>query len=87
MKRLTKKAWFRKRRIGWGVSPASLEGWLVTIGFIIIAPLVGMQYREENMTRYAILITMVVILIAIILLTGEAPGSELWDNLKKKNDK
>jgi len=87
MKRLTKKAWFHKRRIGWGVSPASLEGWLVTVGFIIIAPLVGMYYHEESTTRYVILIAMVVILIAIILLTGEAPGSELWDELKKKNDR
>lgn len=87
MKRLTKKAWFHKRRIGWGVSPASLEGWLVTIGFIIIAPLVGMHYSEENITRYAILTAMVVVLIAIILLTGEAPGSELLDTLKKKNNK
>ena len=87
MKRLTKKAWFHKRRIGWGVSPASLEGWLVTIGFIIIAPLVGMHYCEESITRYAILTAMVVILIAIIHLTGEAPGSELWDKLKKRNDK
>lgn len=86
MKRLTKKAWFRKRHIGWGVSPASLEGWLVTIGFIIIAPLVGMHYREESITRYAVLIVMVFILIVIILLTGEAPGSELWDELKKRND-
>lgn len=84
MKRLTKKAWFHKRSIGWGVSPASLEGWLVTIGFIIIAPLVGMHYSEESITRYAILIAMVVILIAIILLTGETPGSEMWDKLKNK---
>ena len=84
MKRLTKKAWFHKRRIGWGVSPASLEGWLVTIGFIIIAPLVGMHYSEESITRYVILTAMVVILIAIILLTGEAPGSELLNKLKKK---
>lgn len=87
MKRLTKKAWFHKRRIGWGVSPASLEGWLVTIGFIIIAPLVGMHYSEESITRYAILTATVFIFIAIILLTGESPGSELWDKLKKKNDK
>lgn len=87
MKRLNKKAWFHKRHIGWGVSPASLEGWLVTIGFIIIAPLVGMHYSEESITRYAILTAMVFIFIATILLTGESPGSELWDKLKKKNDK
>jgi hypothetical protein len=84
MKRLTKKAWFHKRRIGWGVSPASLEGWLVTIAFIIIVPLVGMHYPEESIARYAILTAMVFIFIAIILLTGEAPGSEMWDKLKNK---
>jgi len=46
-----------------------------------------MHYSEESITRYAILTAMVVILIAIILLTGETPGSELLDKLKKKNDK
>ncbi|ALK05488.1 MAG: hypothetical protein ACHQXK_07755 [Methanosarcina thermophila] len=84
MKKLTRKAWFHKRRIGWGVSPASLEGWLVTIAFIIIVPLVGMHYPEESIARYAILTAMVFIFIAIILLTGEAPGSEMWDKLKNK---
>lgn len=46
-----------------------------------------MGIYQNRSTRYAILTAMVVILIAIILLTGEAPGSELWDKLKKKNDK
>ncbi|WP_054864276.1 hypothetical protein [Methanosarcina barkeri] len=57
---------------------------MVTIGFIIVAPLVGIHYSEESITRYAILTVMVIILIAIILLTGEAPGSEMLDKLKKK---
>jgi len=28
MKRITKKAWFGKKIIGWGIRPVSLEGWL-----------------------------------------------------------
>ena len=35
MKRITKKAWFGKKYIGWGSRPISLEGWLITIVFLI----------------------------------------------------
>lgn len=35
MKRITKKAWFGKKIIGWGFRPVSLEGWLVTVVFLI----------------------------------------------------
>ena len=31
MTRITKKAWFTKRILGWGYRPSSLEGWMVTI--------------------------------------------------------
>jgi hypothetical protein len=35
LKRITKKAWFGKKILGWGYRPVRLEGWLVTIVFLI----------------------------------------------------
>jgi len=35
MKRIIKKAWFGKRIFGWGYRPISLEGWGVTVVFLI----------------------------------------------------
>ncbi len=29
-----RKGWFGPKRIGWGVSPRSWEGWLVTLVFV-----------------------------------------------------
>lgn len=36
MKRITKKAWFGSRKVGWGLSPSSWEGWLATLVFIVL---------------------------------------------------
>jgi hypothetical protein len=83
MKRITKKAWFGKKYIGWGSRPVSLEGWLVTIVFLI-AIYADMVYYKKSATGYAILAVILVICFIIARLTGDAPGSDFWDNLKNK---
>lgn len=83
MKRITKKAWFGKRILGWGYRPISLEGWLVTAVFLA-AIFAGIAYIEETATRYALLAVILIVFHIIIYLTGNAPGSELWDKLRSK---
>jgi hypothetical protein len=31
-----KRYWFRKKRFGWGWTPATSEGWIATLGFVAI---------------------------------------------------
>ncbi|MCQ1534967.1 hypothetical protein FTO70_04540 [Methanosarcina sp. KYL-1] len=83
MTRITKKAWFGKRILGWGYRPISLEGWLVTIIFLV-AIFASISYLEKTATRYAILAVILIVFQIIIYLTGNAPGSEVWDKLKNK---
>jgi L-asparagine transporter-like permease len=83
MTKITKKAWFGKRILGWGYRPISLEGWLVTVVFLV-AILVSICYLEKTTTRYAILAVILIVFHIIIYLTGNAPGSELWDKLRNK---
>jgi hypothetical protein len=85
MKRITKKAWFGKKYIGWGVRPVSLEGWLVTFVFLI-AIVANMTYNHKTTTGYAILAVILIIFFIIARLTGDAPGSEAWDKLRRKNN-
>jgi hypothetical protein len=86
MKRITKKAWFGKKIIGWGYRPISLEGWLVTVVFLI-AIIVNMSYNEKTTIGYAILVVILIIFFIIARLTGDAPGSEAWDKMRNKKTK
>jgi hypothetical protein len=83
MTKITKKAWFGKRILGWGYRPISLEGWLVTVVFLV-AILVSICYLEKTTTRYVILAVILIVFHIIIYLTGNAPGSKLWDKLRNK---
>jgi hypothetical protein len=83
MKRITKKAWFGKKYIGWGSRPVSLEGWLVTIVFLI-GIYADMTHYKKSVTGYAILALLIAIFFIVARLTGDAPGSEFLDKLKNK---
>lgn len=83
MTRITKKAWFGKRILGWGYRPISLEGWLVTI-VVLAAVFASIDNIEKTTTRYAILATILIVFHIIIYLTGDAPGSKVLDKLRNK---
>jgi hypothetical protein len=85
MKRITKKAWFGKRILGWGYRPVSLEGWLITIVFLV-ASIAAIVYNKRNATGYAILAALLITLFIIAYLTSDAPGSKAWDKLRNKNN-
>lgn len=76
MTRITNKAWFGKRILGWGYRPISLEGWLVTI-VVLAAVFACIDNIENTTTRYAILAVILIVFQIIIYLTGDAPGSEV----------
>ena len=87
MKKLTKKLWFGKKIIGWGLRPVSWEGWVVTLIFLIVVVL-DFVYFRKNTFSITIFILVVIVFVAIAFLTGEKPGSELCDRLRKgKNGK
>ncbi|AKB44784.1 hypothetical protein [Methanosarcina vacuolata] len=83
MTRITKKAWFTKRILGWGYRPISLEGWLVTI-VVLAAVFASIDNIENTTTRYVILAVILIIFQIIIYLTGDSPGSEVLDKLRNK---
>ena len=75
MKRITKKAWFGKKLLGWGYRPISLEGWVVTVVFIM-AIIADITYNKRTATGYAILAVILVIFYIIAYLTGDSPSSK-----------
>lgn len=73
MARVTKTAWFGPKRWGWGWSPASWQGWVVTAVFA----LVGQVLKHVLPPRRAVLATlaMAATFMGIVVLTGDPPGS------------
>jgi hypothetical protein len=63
------KVWFGPHRVGWGLGPASIEGWAVTIAAALASRATRRWPRRSvrrNLPRVA--------LVAIALLKGTAPG-------------
>jgi hypothetical protein len=65
-----RKAWFGPRRLGWGLGPVSAEGWLVTLGFTVLALSTSKRTVAPKWVRYPILGSFLLLLI----LKGAAPG-------------
>ena len=81
---MKKQLWFKRKQYGWGWYPVSVEGWIVTIVFIVGAFLlftVGVSEDEVPVNRLIILGLMVILFIIIGYRTGEKPKWQ-WGNKK-----
>jgi hypothetical protein len=67
---LGRKAWFGPRRMGWGLSPVSAEGWAVTAAAIAAAA--GLAVTDRRHPWPALLV--VAVLLVIVFLKGTSPG-------------
>lgn len=84
------KLWFKAKRYGWGWYPASWEGWLVTILYILFilyrSNKVSAMFDTESsfVFRYTFeIIFMTIPLILICYLKGEKPKWH-WGEKKSK---
>ena len=83
MKRITKKAWFRKKVLGLGYYPVSLEGWILIAVFVIVI-FATFAYLHGTLISYAILVIILIILWIIAWLTSEELGSVIGINSGKR---
>ena len=65
---IVKRGWFGPKRIGWGASPASWEGWAATGVFILAMLLTGNLFRDAAWV-WAMMLANVVIFLAVVILT------------------
>ena len=72
--RVTKKAWFGPKTVlGWGWSPVSWEGGLVSAGFIVLT-LASVIIWPGTGAMIAVPV-LIGLLLVIVVLTGDPPGS------------
>lgn len=85
-----KEFWFKRRRIGWGWSPSSREGWFITLIFLIF--IIVLSFRTENISDpkeifWQFLLPLGISILALIIIaykTGEKPRWS-WNWKNKKN--
>ena len=70
---ITKHAWFGPKRIGWGWTPVSWEGWLVTALFVAVVGAGAITFGHGPAFLYFV-IGAVAALGLICWLTGTPPG-------------
>ena len=77
-----KKLWFKAKRYGWGWYPATIEGWAVTIGYvlvfivaeIILARKIVAEPSLNDLFVYGVLVVVATtIIILICIKKGEKP--------------
>jgi len=64
------KVWFAPRRMGWGLSPVSPEGWIVTA----IMAVASTALKRGDRKRRGADVLLVVLYLAVVVLKGTAPG-------------
>lgn len=72
MKSTTQKAWFGKKRVGYGPAPKTWQGWIVTLLFVLTI-LLDFIYFRISITSIIIFIIALIVLFVIASLTGGNP--------------
>ncbi len=67
---LGEKVWFGPRRFGWGLSPVSVEGWVVTGVALLLSFVLGRRFPNRPLARHLPALA----LAAIAIAKGTAPG-------------
>lgn len=65
---IVKRGWFGPKRIGWGASPASWQGWAATGVFVFAMLVTGNVFRAEPWVWIA-MVGLVVAFLTIVVLT------------------
>lgn len=89
-----KHYWFKRKIYGWGWDPATKEGWLTTVLFVVLIVsnafrLEALVLTENELALYAVFQTcaLLSVLTGVCYMTGESP-KWMWgfedDNSKKR---
>jgi len=83
MKNTEKEYWFKRRRYGFGWTPACWQGWAVVIVFLIIF-VVGKKMFDDNLIYSIFMATAIISLVIASLYKGPKPKWR-WGRSKDDN--
>ncbi len=78
------KYFFRKKKFGWGWTPATWEGWLITLGYVAAVFVLALTEAETDIVQF--LVSLFVLTALLIVITIKF-GEPIWPFEKKDQDK
>lgn len=83
------KIWFKRKTYGWGWTPASWEGWVVLVAYLVIIFILASAVEGESQREVGLFfilpgVIVTAALIRICYKTGESPR---WQWGEEKKDK
>lgn len=73
---MPRRAWFRAKRYGWGWHPATWQGWLITLAFILAITLAALALESSPTFLPDFLLAVLIAAVALLAVcwkTGEPP--------------
>jgi hypothetical protein len=71
---LTKEPWFKKKRVGWGISPASWKAW-TAMGVWALLVILFANALKKNVANGLIGMAIATVgLVVVVVATSERPG-------------
>lgn len=74
--------WFKRKLYGWGWTPATREGWLVTLGFLAFIILVAWRAEQAQLTgsevTYQVVVPFIVAVVTLIGICWRKGESPRW---------
>jgi hypothetical protein len=68
--------WFAPKRYGWGATPNTWQGWVLTIGFVAILILLSRRFADRPVLLFAAAAPLVVVFVVICARTTK--GGLRW---------
>ena len=73
-----RRYWFGPHRLGWGWSPVSPEGWVITIVLAVVGVVASRALRRRPLLQLGVTIITTAAFVVIAMATGTKPGSTLF---------
>lgn len=74
-----KKIWFKRKLYGWGWTPCTWQGWVVTFAWVLFFSFTVSRLDHENLKNILLIILSLVLFILICYKKGEKPKWQ-WGN-------
>ncbi len=81
---LGRKAWFGPKRMGWGLTPVSPEGWAVILVFVVAVVCLPLLFPHHRWIAFPVIVAL---LILVFLKGTSLGGAREWEEYQAQKDR
>ena len=72
-KNTEKEIWFKRKTYGWGWTPATWQGWVVTLVYVVLIASAVVDLDHESFKNILLIVLATIVLIRICYKKGQKP--------------